>query len=293
MNPHDSWADYYDCVYKLTYGEAYQTFTDRTLRVIGQLQPTPARVVEFGAGTGRLAIPLAQMGYQVTAVDGSAGMCRVLKAKAAAGVEGAIAAPCVVCQQSSVPVEQRRTVEVAVCHQSICEPLLDSRFDLGLCVFTVLNYLVEEDDLRRLATVAASAVRPGGKLLVSFVANMAPMMDVFNAGPKTGQSPDGRCSAVRNIRINPLQEARYEYHEESALTKDGATVSYSDIFRLREWSREQIVATIEAAGFRKEDDLSDKIPRSGEVYLLFSRNSSTENRPAIPLCLCQKIQKVS
>ena len=282
-NAHDSWADYYDCVYKLTHGEKYQRFTDLTLGVIRQLAKPPARVADFGAGTGRLAIPLAQMGYCVTAVEASAKMCRVLEAKAAAGVEGAIAAPCVVCQRSSVPAEQRHPAEMVVCNQSICKPLSDSGFDLGLCVFTVLNYLVEEEDIRRFATVAASAIRPDGNLLVSFVADMAPMIAHFNGKPKSGKSPNGGCSAVRNIRINPPQETRYEYDEKSALTKDGKTFSYSDNFRLREWSREQIVATIEAAGFRKENELTDKLPGSGEVYLLFSRNSSAQNRSAVPV----------
>lgn len=280
-NAHDSWADYYDCVYKLTNGARYQQFTELTLGVIRQLTAPPARVADFGAGTGRLAIPLAQMGYRVTAVEASAEMCRVLREKAAAGVEGIVAAPCTDCQRSSVPTEQRQPVEVVVCNQSICEPLPDNGFDLGLCVFTVLNYIVEEEDIRRFATVAASAVRPSGKLLVSFVADMAPMMNFFNGRPKSEKSPS--CSAVRNIKILPLQEALYEYAEASELTKDGEPFSYSDKFRLREWSREQIVAAIEAAGFSQEDDLAHTFSSTGEIYLLFRRNSSAEVRPAVPV----------
>ena len=57
---HDSWADYYDCAYKLTYGRVYEDFTNKTLDVIRDLASPPARIVEFGAGTGRLAIPQAQ-----------------------------------------------------------------------------------------------------------------------------------------------------------------------------------------------------------------------------------------
>ena len=73
MSAHDSWADDYDCAYKLQYQEGcrYQQFTDQTLDVIRQLEAPPARIVDFGAGTGRLAIPLARMGYRVTAVEAS------------------------------------------------------------------------------------------------------------------------------------------------------------------------------------------------------------------------------
>ena len=224
------------------------------------------------------------MGYRVTAVEASAEVCRVLKAKAAAGVEGAVEAPCVVCQQASVPAEQRHPVEIMVLNQSICAPLQDNGFDLGLCVFTVLNYIVEEEGLRQFATVAANALRPEGKLLVSFVSDLAAMRNFFNRHPQAGKSPDGHCSAVRNINIQPLQETLYEYDEQSELTKDGQTAAYSNTFRLRSWSREQIVAAIEAAGFRMESDLTGKFSDSGEVYLLFSRNSSAEHsaehRPA-------------
>ena len=100
-NAHDSWADYYDCVYKLTH-EVYQQFTDQTLRVIRQLAAPPARVVDFGAGTGRLAIPLARAGYTIAAVEASAQMCRVLRAKAAAGVEGAVINHCTSCETNPV-----------------------------------------------------------------------------------------------------------------------------------------------------------------------------------------------
>lgn len=276
INAHDSWADYYDCVYKLTYGEVYQTFTAQTLGVIGQLMAAPAWIVDFGAGTGRLAIPLAQLGHRVAAVEASVEMCRVLRAKAAAGVEGAVVTPCVVCHRSSVPAVQQHPVEVTLWNQSICTRLPDSGFDLGLCVFTVLNYLVEEMEIRQFASVAASSIRPGGKLLVSFVTDMAPMMRLFNGHPQSGESPDGRCSAVRNINIRPLQDDLYEYTEKSELTRHGNTIRYADRFRLRYWLRGQIMAAIEVAGFRMEDDLANTFLDTGETYLLFRRNPAKQ-----------------
>ncbi len=46
------------------------------------LPAPPARVLDAGAGTGFLSLMLAGQGYRVTAVDLSAGMLRVLRAKA-------------------------------------------------------------------------------------------------------------------------------------------------------------------------------------------------------------------
>jgi SAM-dependent methyltransferase len=52
------------------------------------LPEPPARVLDVGAGTGFLSLLLAGQGYQVTAMDLSAGMLEVLRAKAArAGLE--------------------------------------------------------------------------------------------------------------------------------------------------------------------------------------------------------------
>ena len=233
MKAHDSWADYCDCVYKLTQGEAYQQFTDQTLRVIRQLAAPPARVVDFGAGIGRLAIPLARAGYTVAAVDASAQMCRVLRAKAAVGVERAVVNHCTSCETNPGAMAQRARVKVAVVNQTICRPVKKSGFDLGVCVFTVLNYLLDDLDLRRFACAAARVIRVDGKLLVSFVEDMRPMQQSLN-GQHTNESWDRECSVVRNINVLQLEHTLYEYHEQTKLTKRSEEFPYEDRFPLRE-----------------------------------------------------------
>ncbi len=281
--PHDPWADNYDCVYKLTFGECYQQFTDRTLRVIQERAgPPPARIIEFGAGTGRLAIPLAQLGYQVTAVEASASMCRVLRAKAQAGVEGAVAKPCAACQSRSVPEAQQRRVKLEILNQTICERLLVDGLDFGTCVFTVLNYLVDEARLRQFAAVAVGAIRPGGRLLVSFVEDMKPMQGFFNSSPKMGTSQDGRCSVERNVKIHHIGGRLFEYEEASRFTRDELPSEYEDRFPLREWSRAEIMATLKAEGFRLEADLRDKFAATGEAYLVFQRSPGSPSPWAVP-----------
>lgn len=55
---------------------------------VAQYAKPGARVIDFGAGNGRLAIPLAQMGYEVLAVDASQAMLDDLGRRAReAGVE--------------------------------------------------------------------------------------------------------------------------------------------------------------------------------------------------------------
>ncbi len=51
--------------------------------LIRHLPPPPARVLDVGAGTGSLSLPLARLGYQVTALDISPMMLERLRLKAA------------------------------------------------------------------------------------------------------------------------------------------------------------------------------------------------------------------
>lgn len=48
--------------------------------LLGTVIPAGARVMDFGCGDGRVAIPLRALGYEVTGVDGSPGMVAALAA---------------------------------------------------------------------------------------------------------------------------------------------------------------------------------------------------------------------
>ena len=76
--PHDSWAAHYEAVMELTFQELYARVTSSALdEVRARLRP-PASIVDFGAGCGRLSIPLASERYRVTAVEPSLSKrCRV------------------------------------------------------------------------------------------------------------------------------------------------------------------------------------------------------------------------
>ena len=67
--PHASWASVYDFIYKESFGELYDLLTERTVKQIKRYISPPARIVDFGAGTGRLSIPLSESGFNVVAVE--------------------------------------------------------------------------------------------------------------------------------------------------------------------------------------------------------------------------------
>ena len=103
----------------------------------------PATLLEAGCQTGRLAIPLATFGFQVTGIDTSGFALRRARHHArAAGVEAAFL------QGDLMEVLQRQP---------------PPQYDIVVCAEVI--YLAQ--DLRAMAQVLAGAVRPGGLLCIS------------------------------------------------------------------------------------------------------------------------------
>lgn len=235
--PHDVWARHYDLVLERTFGRAYREFTERTLAEVRSRVRPPAKIVDFGAGTGRLAIPLAAEGYRLTAVDPSSAMLEMLDEK-----------------RGGLPIE--RVVSGVEAYRG------EGAHDLALCVFTVLAYLLDEAALARAADVMAGAVRPGGLLLVS-----VPSRAVFEGFEV--ETDD----VIRYVEIEPAGEGTpfYRYHERTAVRRSGMQETYEDSFRLRAWSRAEVLEALREAGFELEADLSAGFVRWGADYLLLRR----------------------
>lgn len=62
--------------------DAYWASGKKQASLVAEGIPAGAKIMDFGCGDGRVAIPLAALGYDVTAVDGSAGMLDALAANA-------------------------------------------------------------------------------------------------------------------------------------------------------------------------------------------------------------------
>ena len=232
---HDSWADVYDLAYEETLGYFLDQLTESTIEVVKRWQSTPAKIVDFGAGTGRLAIPLANSGYTVTAVDPSSKMLEALKRK-----DGAL--------------------HVKTVNSEMQNFVANDPYDMALCVFTVIAYFAEREDLIRALSSAYESLKPGGFLLID-----VPRRSLFQS-----QSPyHGELN--RTVQINPIDEFCYDYSEEIELLGDGKQ-KYSDRFIIRYWPKDDIVNVLKNLGFteltRFENLLSDVMPD----YLLFQKH---------------------
>ena len=241
--PHDGWARHYDRVLDRTFGQAYEDFTARSLKEIRARVSPPARIIDFGAGTGRLAIPLAREGFRVTAVDPSRAMLTRLAENARV-------------TRGTNALEIDRVMGGV---ESYSGPL---EHDLALCVFTVLGYLLDEEALANAARAMAGAVRQGGLLLVD-----VPGREVFEGFDIVADD------VIRCVEIEPEDEGGdvFRYCEHTAVRDGDAQEVYEDTFRVRHWPAAKVVDTISAAGFALEEDLSAGFAAWGAGYLLFRR----------------------
>jgi SAM-dependent methyltransferase len=234
--PHDSWAQVYDLAFQEEFGKLYQSLTDATIASIETLVPAGARIVDFGAGTGRLSVPLAGMGYAVTAVEPSGPMLEVLRS--------------------------RDTAQRVTCVEDDLQHFrAESGFDLALCLFTVVSYLLDAAALREALESASAALKPGGKMLIDI-----PSRQLFQ-----GHS----CATPRlqrKVLVRPCGENRYRYQEQLTVEQESGTQSFADEFDIRYWPADEVLQAAQECGFELQEDWSESFRMTGSSYFVLGKS---------------------
>jgi SAM-dependent methyltransferase len=126
---------YYDLAFGIS-GEAEVAWYLDKVRAFG------GPVLDLACGTGRLALILAREGFQVTAIDQSAGMLRVFQDKLAAE-----------------PDEVRQRIRIRV--QRMVDFTLPGQFNTILCCDAFFHNLTVQDEMDCLSRVAAHLAPEG------------------------------------------------------------------------------------------------------------------------------------
>lgn len=228
---HRSWAKHYDEVNRRCFGKYYDELTKQTLQQIGGLG-SGLRIADFGAGTGRLAIPLAAAGHQVTAIEPSKAMLEQLEAKPSHG-------------------------RIQSYHASLASYAGPGGHDLALAVFTVIAYILTPEDLVAAFANAAKALKPQGALLIDI-----PRPLLF------GDNHVRRDDLIRIINFTSLGHNRYRYEESTELKTSEGPVTYQDLFELRYWTQDEVRTALSDAGLTVSEDWSARFPMAGAEYWL-------------------------
>jgi len=102
-----------------------------------------ARALDLGAGLGLQTIPLVELGYETTAVDGSAPLLAELSAACPAA--------------RAIRTDLRAVREYA-----------EGRYDIVVCMGDTLTQLGSADDVRAVLAGASAHLAPEGRLLLTF-----------------------------------------------------------------------------------------------------------------------------
>jgi SAM-dependent methyltransferase len=204
-NPHSSWAEVYDLAYHRSFGEFYNELTIATICVIKDRISSSGSIVDFGAGTGRLYIPLADDCFEVTAVEA--------------------------CREMLAQLERKKQKHMKL--HTVCSKMQDFKggnFDFALCVFTVLLYLLDEESLKKALSAAHGALKPGGMLLIDI-----PTKTIFNNFSKEDNVIE------RFVRVIEENGGIYRYQEKlNVIGSSGDRSTYSDEFKIRYWPPEYV-----------------------------------------------------
>lgn len=240
--PHASWAEVYDIAYQLSFGEFYTQLTDATVNLIVGVIPPPAKIIDFGAGTGRLSIPLSRKGYSVTAIEPCQEMLFQLKSK-----------------------DPDATIT------PVCTKMEDycgnDEFDLALCVFTVILYLLDQQTLKKALHSAYGAIRPGGMLFLDI-----PSESIFRGYSR--QSP----FLDRTVTVTHQDGSIYHYQEVVNIKRnDQEQTRYVDEFPIRHWSVSQVSDVLKELGFVRHKDLTNHFFGTGSNYYIYQKPNKAVN----------------
>ncbi|WP_129842024.1 class I SAM-dependent methyltransferase [Streptomyces sp. RFCAC02] len=147
-------AGFYDRIFPRDAG------AERTARTLADWHPG-GPILEFGVGTGRVAVPLARLAGPVTGVDSSPEMLERLRTAV-----------------------DRADVPVTPVHDDIRTYTDGTRYGLVYCVCATLSMLLDPADQRAAVARAAERLAPGGTLVVE-THNPAFVLDLHEGRRRT------------------------------------------------------------------------------------------------------------
>jgi SAM-dependent methyltransferase len=222
-------------VYDLEWGKFSLKYVGLIGELIDSYNIAQARILDLACGTGVLAIELAKIGHQVHGIDISPQMIEKAQSKSLG--------------LSNVTFQVMDMRSLA----------LEGKFDLCMCTFDSINYLLEIDDLKEVFCRIAGALKQFG--LFIFDSNTDRLYRNRHKGIHHHKL--GGVSFVQKCIYDPSKKKAQTVFEFS----DGAT----EVHRQRPYGLTQLKLLLVDAGMRVVETFGDfdKRPYDSETERLF------------------------
>jgi SAM-dependent methyltransferase len=146
------------------------TWDAQILSSLGKLLPPAQHILDAGCGYGRITIPLALAGHQMTGLDVSETLLSDARDRA-----------------------HRQQASIQWVQESMCRvPLGDRSFDIVLCLWSAFHELLEEEKQLRAIQEFHRVLRPGGWCLIEGATYRLATDDEIASGQRCG--PEDRVS---------------------------------------------------------------------------------------------------
>jgi ubiquinone/menaquinone biosynthesis C-methylase UbiE len=227
----------------------YRAWVDYVELLVVKFRGQPRHVLDLACGTGNVGLELARRGFQVTGVDRSAGMLAEARRKAQA--EGLAAE---FLQQDMTALD------------------LPPKFDLCVCLYDSLNYILEPEGLQRAFHGVAGVLRPQGLFIFDLNTEFALAMNLFtqrDLDPQTEVKYDWYSEYDSATHLCRVQMKFY-------VAEEGRLREFQEVHLERAYGLEEVQRMLRQAGFTPlalYDAFSFKKPRntSDRVYFVARR----------------------
>jgi SAM-dependent methyltransferase len=261
LNEFDVYARFYDL--------DYQDLEDDLFLVEQFAARCGSPILELGCGTGRVLLPLARAGYQVTGVDLSAGMLAEARRKAAAeGLEG----------------------RVDLVQQDVRKLELDGRFTMAFSVLNSFMHLADLDEQLAALARIRHHLKPDGLFLLSlFNPDLGRLLDFRGQVTldKVMEDPDTghKLMRSRSEKVDLGQQTLYVTYIMDEIGEDGLVQRTLFPFSLRYLFRYELELLLRHAGFELENlygsyDL-DPFAANSDHLIAVARPAGLESASAI------------
>jgi 2-polyprenyl-3-methyl-5-hydroxy-6-metoxy-1,4-benzoquinol methylase len=186
------------------------------------------RTIEFACGTGRIAIPLAQRGFDVVGTDASEAMLRICAKKAA-----------------------ERSLKLELRHEWMQDFAEVDAYDIEIAILGAIAFLVDLKRIREFLRNCFRGLRAGGLLILDVPNSLDGLVKPWS-GTTVGTFSNGEFELKRFLQQVPDPLLGISEYRDTGIVRSAAgTEIYEEIYTLRLFSLSLLEVLLEGIGFAK------------------------------------------